>query len=91
MAEHIAPEGKLDLAGVTSLHAEFLGKLGQDIVLDLSKVTHFGALCMQTCIAAGRSAQENGNDFRIINASDHVLGQISSMGMTPETLAEGAQ
>lgn len=91
MAEHIAPEGKLDLAGVTSLHAEILGKLGQDIVLDLSKVTHFGALCMQTCIAAGRSARETGNEFSIVNASDHVLGQINSMGMTPAALAEGTQ
>lgn len=91
MAEHIAPEGKLDLAGVTSLHAELVAKQGQDVVLDLAQVSQFGALCMQTCIAAGRSAQAADKEFRIINASDYVLSQIKSMGMTPEKLAEGAQ
>jgi chemotaxis protein CheX len=89
MAEPIAPSGKLDLSAVGSLHATLVERVGQDVVLDLKDVSHIGALCVQTCIAAARSAQDTGHAFRVINATDQVLGQIASMGLTPETLAEG--
>lgn len=89
MAEPLAPEGKLDLAAVSDLHASFVGRFGQDIVLDLTNVTHIGALCAQACIAAARSAKQSGNEFQVLNTSDTVLNQLGCMGLTPEQIAEG--
>jgi len=89
MSDPIKLEGKLDLSAVTPLHTLLLEKAGEDIVLDMEDVTLFGGLCVQACIAAARSTRKNGNSFSMINTSDHVLGQINSMGLTPETIAEG--
>ena len=59
------------------------------MVLDLGAVSHMGALCLQAALAAARSARGSGRSFALINVSDAVLGQLSAMGFTPETLAEG--
>ena len=89
MAELLAPEGKLDVTAVTALYAQLVARQGCDIVLDFESVTQIGALCMQTCLAAARSARLAQNSFEIVNVIDPVLNQLSSMGFTPETLAEG--
>lgn len=91
MPERLAPEGKLDLAAVRPLHEWLCNNAGQDVVLDLGKVSQFGTLCVQTCVAAARHSKSSGNRFQISNASDQVLAQLSSMGLTPETIEEGAQ
>ncbi len=90
MAELLAPEGKLDVAAASALYGELVARQGQDIVLDFKSVTQIGALCMQTCLAAAKSARLSENNLEIINVIDHVLTQLSCMGFTPETLAEGA-
>ncbi|MEM6941815.1 MAG: STAS domain-containing protein [Pseudomonadota bacterium] len=91
MAEVVALEGKLDLAAVGPLHAALSKHAGKDVVLDLEKVTHIGALCVQTCIAAARQAKSSGTMFDIQNASDHLLVQLNWMGLTPEDIEEGVQ
>ena len=90
MAETVTPEGRLDVTAVKGFHAQMLARAQDDLTLDLGKVTQMGALCLQVCIAAARHARVENRSFRIINASDAVLGQISAMGFSPETLAEGA-
>ena len=89
MGEPLMPEGKLDVTAVTGFHAQLVERLGQDIVIDFEKVTQLGALCMQVCLAAAREAQAAQISFDIINVTDPVLIQLSSMGFTPETLSEG--
>lgn len=90
MADPVAPEGKLNLAAVSALHAQFKERSGRDVTIDLGKVTSFGALCLQVCLAAARDAKASGASFEIVNIPDNVTAQIESMGFTPETLAEGA-
>ncbi|KIN65029.1 hypothetical protein Z946_3926 [Sulfitobacter noctilucicola] len=85
----MSPSGKLDVTAVSSLHADFVAHSGKDIVLDLGAVTQFGALCLQTCLAAAQAAKRSETTFEIVNATDPVLAQIGAMGFTPETLAEG--
>ena len=90
MAERYAPQGKLDLAAVSDLHAWFISSKGQDLVLDLQDVSLFGALCVQCCLVGANAAQTAGNSFQITGASEAVLAQLSSMGFTPESLSEGS-
>ncbi len=89
MAEPLAPEGKLDVTAAHALHADLVARLGQDIVIDFANVTQIGALCLQACLASAREAHSANTCFDVINVSDPVLIQLSSMGFTPETLAEG--
>ncbi len=90
MAETLNLEGKLDVTAVESLHEQCLALKGQDVVLDLSKVTLMGALCLQVCVAAARQALATNHSFTVVNTPDAVLAQINAMGLTPETIAEGA-
>lgn len=89
MAEAMTPKGKLDVTAAPAFHADLVARAGQDIVIDLEEVTLMGTLCLQVCIAAARDARSSDTKFTIENASDPVLVQLSSMGFTPETLAEG--
>lgn len=89
MAEPLHLKGKLDVTAVGKVHEQFVALNGQDIQLDLSEVTLMGALCTQICIAAARQAKESDCAFEIVNTPDAVLAQINSMGLTPETIAEG--
>lgn len=89
MSETIALLGKLDVTAAAAFHEKLTARLGQDIVLDCEKVTQIGALCLQSCLAAAREARKNKTRFDIINVTDPVLVQLTSMGFTPETLAEG--
>ena len=89
MVEHLAPEGKLDVTAVGAFHTELVTRAGQDIVIDFENVTQIGALCLQACLAAARATQSANSSFDIINVSDPVLSQLSSMGFTPKTIAEG--
>ncbi len=87
----IAPEGRLDLSTVATLH-EKLSEVGSgDITLDLAGVTHFGALALQVVHAAAVSAQQRGARLNIENLSDRVEAQIAAMGMSLETLTEPAR
>ena len=49
-----------------------------------------GALCLQVCVAAARQALATNHSFIVVNTPDAVLAQINAMGLTPETIAEGA-
>lgn len=91
MAHVIAPSDRLDLSAVATLQSQFVAGAGKDIVLDMSAVSHVGALCLQVMIAAGRAARENGTRLRIENTPDRVLDHLTLMGTTPEQIMEGMQ
>lgn len=89
MADALSPKGKLDLTAASDLHAAFVAHAGGDVVLDLSNVSQMGALCVQVCVSAAKTLQGQGHHLEIVNTPDAVLAQMGSMGLTPETLAEG--
>jgi len=89
VTEPLCPAGKLDITAAPGLHAALLGYEGKDVQIDMTNVTLIGALCLQTLIAAARSANEGSHDFLLSNTSDQVLAQMAAMGMTPELIAEG--
>ena len=89
MVEKLSLKGKLDLAAVGELHTDLLACEGKDVIVSLGDVTHLGALCLQTMIAAATSARNAGHTFQVVDTSDRVLGQLSAMGMSPETITEG--
>ncbi|KIN61108.1 STAS 2 domain containing protein [Sulfitobacter noctilucae] len=90
MTEPVVLEGKLDVSAVGALHAKLVELMGQEIILDFGAVSQIGALCLQSCLAAARSAKAADLPFSIINVPDAVFEQMAVMGFSPETLAEGA-
>ena len=90
MADIIIPlTTRLDLSAVAGLQEQLVDACNADISLDLSRVTHLGALSAQLLIAAAWDAKSDGCKLSLLNTSDQVLEQMSVMGMTPETIAEG--
>ena len=90
MADPLRPTGKLDVTAVAGLHADLMARQGQDVTIDMSGVSLLGALCLQTLIAGARATRQAGNSFDLINTGDLILAQMASMGMSPETISEGA-
>jgi chemotaxis protein CheX len=89
MDEVLELPARLDVAAVTTLHGALMTRRAQDVTLDLHKVTHFGALCLQLLIAAARDAQSRGNTLHLLNASDRIITQMRLLGASPETIMEG--
>lgn len=89
MAEVLELSGKLDVSAAAALQADLIALEGKDAVLDFTAVTQMGALCLQICLAAARAAQAAQSSFALANVPDPVLSQLTAMGFTPETLAEG--
>ena len=89
MVEGICLRGKLDMNAAADLHGQLLVAAERDVRVDLGDVTLFGALAVQTCLAAARTAARNGRSFKIINTPDPVHEQLTHMGLTPEMLSEG--
>tara|TARA_R110000787_G_scaffold48099_5_gene116162 strand:+ start:393 stop:668 length:276 start_codon:yes stop_codon:yes gene_type:complete len=90
MVDTLTLEGKLDLAAVGQLHDDLMARSGRNVIVNMSRVTHGGALCIQTLIAAAISARADGFSIKLTNTNDRVLGQLAAMGMTPETIMEGS-
>lgn len=90
MAEVLSLEGRLDLTAVGKLHEDLLARAGNDLVVQMDHVTQLGTLCIQTLIAAANTARANGHSFKLANTSDRILGQLATLGMTPETIMKGS-
>jgi len=89
MSEPIVLSPKLDLAAASALATELRECKDEEIILDLSEVKHFGALCMQALISAAVTATSEERKISITNVSDRVLDQMRAMGMTPEAITRG--
>lgn len=89
MTEVIALEGKLDIRAVGPLHDLLGGHLSDDVTLDMDRVTHLGALCLQTLIAAARALRASGHNLTFLNVSDALETQFHNMGVTPALISEG--
>lgn len=89
MSNPVVLPPKLDLAAATALATTLRAEKEEHVVLDLSDVKHFGALCMQVVISAAATAQSEDRTLSITNVSDRVLDQMRMMGMTPESIIGG--
>jgi len=90
MTEVIALAGKLDIRAVGPLHELLGGHLSGDVTLDMGQVTHVGALCLQTLIAAARAVRATGHQLAFVNVSAALEAQFLTMGATPALISEGA-
>ncbi len=88
MTDALALQPRLDLPAAEPLAKALKARLGGDIVVDASEVTHLGALCLQVLLCTASDLRNAGHGFTMINTSDRVLAQLSSLGFTPETIAE---
>jgi chemotaxis protein CheX len=80
---------KLDLSAAESLLAELCAAQG-DLDLDASEVTHFGALAAQTILVAASAFRDAGRTLRLTACSDATQDNLARMGLSPETLGNGA-
>ena len=91
MADPVVLNPKLDLAAAADLMETMRGRKEEEVVLDFSQVTHFGALCLQVLVAAATSAKSEGRRLTFLNISDRVVDQLRVMGMTPELITRGRE
>lgn len=91
MTEAIILDSKLDLVAASALKSTLLENTDKEVVLDMSDVKHFGALCMQVLLAAAKSANSENRKISMTNVSDRVIDQMRVMGMTPEAICRGHQ
>ena len=89
MSDPLKLPPRLDLSAAMQLASDLRAVKG-DIHVDLTGVSHLGALCLQTLIAASRHARAGGHAFHMTGTSDKVLEQMKLMGTSPETLMEGS-
>ncbi|WP_299737186.1 STAS domain-containing protein [uncultured Roseobacter sp.] len=89
MSDPIALPARLDLSAASSLMTTLKDQGEGDLVMDLSEVSHLGALCLQVMISAATSAIAAGRSVSVLNASERVTDQLRVMGMTPEAISRG--
>ncbi|MWB77437.1 STAS domain-containing protein [Pseudooceanicola sp. 216_PA32_1] len=89
MSDALLLPPRLDLPAAAPLAQAFRERLGADIAVDASQVTHLGALCLQVLLSAAITARRRGHALRLIAISDRAAQQLAQMGFTPDTLAEG--
>ena len=89
MPEPIVLSPKLDLAAASALLTTLRAHQATDLVIDMSKVKHLGALCLQVLLAMAKTSNAQNRTMTITNTSDRVIDQMRLMGMTPETIARG--
>lgn len=80
---------RLDGAAAIELAAE-LSKLPCDgtVVLDGSRVTHFGALALQVVLSAGKTFLSGGGTIRCVDLPDRAASHLAAMGIDGEKLME---
>ncbi|WP_375690798.1 STAS domain-containing protein [Pseudooceanicola sp. LIPI14-2-Ac024] len=89
MSDTLVLPARLDLSAAEALAQSLRKRLGADMILDAGHVTHMGAMGLQVLLSAARTTRRAGHRFALTNASDRVLDQLSTLGFTPESLAEG--
>ncbi len=77
---------RLDTAQAGALAASILEHAGNDLALDASEVTHFGAMAVQVIRAAAKSWQASGHALTITGLSNDCTDQIQLLGFSPDNL-----
>ncbi|MEL7090599.1 MAG: STAS domain-containing protein [Pseudomonadota bacterium] len=89
MSETIALQERLDSVAAVDLSAT-LSKLPADssVVLDGSKVTHFGALALQVVLSAAKTYHAGGGNISCVDLPDRAAGHLAAMGIDGMQLME---
>ena len=90
MTLRIELQPKLDLRAANSLVDALRHAAGADVILDASKVSHLGTLCLQALIAAAKDHKTEGTKFVLERASDTFINHLAIFGFSIETFAEDA-
>lgn len=90
MSDTLVLQPRLDLSAAEPLAEALKTRLGADVTVDAREVTHLGAICLQVLLATAKTARRAGHRFTLVNASDRVLEQLSTLGFTPDSLSETA-
>ena len=77
---------RLDTAQAGPLAAAILEHAGQDLQLDATEVTHFGAMGLQVIRAAAKSWQSSGHALSLAGLSEDCIDQIGLLGFAPDTI-----
>lgn len=92
MTNSIRLPARLDLAASQKLVADVSSaNLAEALTLDAADVDHLGALCAQAILAAARASHDAGGSVVIENLSDRVEAQLATMGLSGQSLMEGAR
>ena len=80
----------LDLNAAGPL-AEAMHKcVGDDLILDGSKVQRLGAPCLQVLLAASKTWSSERDSLTLENATQRMIEDLRLMGMDPVTFLDGA-
>lgn len=88
MAETTSLAQRMDLPAAVPLLNDMRKSEGP-IILDGSETKILGALCLQILISTSRQAKADGREFKLTNLTDEAVGQLASMGISPEQVMEG--
>ncbi len=92
MSEAISLEARLDLAAAPRLAATLSEAASSaQLVVDGSKITHLGALCVQVLISAAHTMKLAGGKLELVNLSARAQEHLSAMGLDANTVMEGGQ
>jgi chemotaxis protein CheX len=81
----------LDLPAAASLKESLVKLVGQDLIIDASKVQRLGASCLQVLISAARTWKAESTSLTLAHGSERFIDDLRLLGFTPETLSSGAQ
>ncbi len=79
---------RLDIAHAGAMAAAILELEGQDLNLDATEVTHFGAMGLQVIRAAAKSWHQSGYRLSLSGLSMDCSDQVQLLGFAPESLCE---
>lgn len=90
MGTYLDPKGRtvlaldesLDVTQAVTLASSLLSLRGKDIIVDASKVRHFGAQCGQVLVAAQKTWANAGKGMRFGSASAEFLECLRLLGLT---------
>ncbi len=88
MSDAVVLPARLDLPAAVEL-VNTLRERSGPVAVDASAVTHLGALGLQALVAASRAIVARGDSFEIRDPSDRFTAHATTMGVAPDTLAEG--
>ncbi|OOY30752.1 STAS domain-containing protein [Thioclava sp. F36-6] len=82
----LALPDRIDLATVRPLQASLQCVATEDVALDASSVTHFGALGLQLLLSAAKTARIAGHRLEIAESSEAFDNALTRFGLSHEDL-----
>lgn len=91
MSDIISLQARLDGVALKTLSSDLTRASAEKSVrIDASNVTHMGALAAQLLLAASKVIHRDGGTFEFVAVSDRAAEQLTTMGLSPDMLSEGA-